>query len=318
LSFTIRPLILEDYDQAVLIHNAQNEPHFHITTEHMTRANYANSRFDPLYRWYVATTGATVVALGYLRAQWGAQLVPGHYWANVFTNEAYRHTQADSQLLAHAIHEVDEPVTTLWSCVRADFHDASGFLADFNFQEAFRTYGSELLPVDADKDKLMAFVTHVEQQGFSIVPYAELDAVTEVNPDPLLLRLHYEAAEDTPYHEPVVSKHQLDFRDPEIDPQSIVVAVNLQGEIIGQSYLYHPHQGSQGLKVQVGFTSVARAFRNKGLGTALKASLILYGLNRDYEQFGGGGARENESMLRVNRKLGLDIEPDWVTFRAAT
>ena len=318
MPFTIRPLKPEDYDQAVRIHNSQNEPHFHITANQMARAKYAEPRQSPLYRWYVATSGNTVIALGYLRAKWGDQLIPGHYWTNIFTHEAYHQTQVDSRLLEHAVSEVDEPVTTLWSCVRADFLDASGFLRDRPFQEVFRTYVSELLAVDADKVKLTAFVTHVGQQGFSIVPYAELDAVTHANPDPLLLRLHHEAEEDAPHHEPVVSKQQPDFRDPDTDPQSIVVAVSQEGEIVGQSYLYQPHQGDKGPKAQFGFTSVARAHRNKGLGTALKASVILYGLDRDYEQFGGGGARENEAMLHLNRKLGFDIEPDWVTFTAPT
>ena len=89
----------------------------------MAQANYATPYLAPFYRWYVATSANTVVAVGYLRAQWGDLLVRGHYWTNVFTHEAYRYTEVDIPLIEHAISEVVGPITAVFDRTNDYSHD---------------------------------------------------------------------------------------------------------------------------------------------------------------------------------------------------
>ncbi len=313
MPLTIRPLAPEDYAQAVPIYNAQNEPHFQLTVEGMQRGDYAAPRTDPLYRWYVAEDQNDVVALGYLTSGWAGPPVPGRYWTNVFTRRDYRNKGVDTRLLEHALHDTRVSAKEVWSCVRSDFIAASGYLRAWGFREQFRTYGSELLSSRVDTSLLSAYIGDLESQGIRLLPYA---VVGEPAREEVLLALHAEAEEDAPHHEPIVPRTHPDFRSPDTDPESVFVAVTEEGRVVGQAFLYKPHQGNEGLKAGFGLTGVARAYRSQGIGTALKARAILYGLEKGYREFGGGGARENEAMLRVNRKLGVEIEPDWVTLAA--
>ena len=42
--------------------------------------------------------------------------------------------------------------------------------------------------------------------------------------------------------------------------------------------------------------------------------MIKYAKTKGYSELGTGGAKENAPIQRVLRKLGFEIEPEWVTF----
>jgi GNAT superfamily N-acetyltransferase len=69
-------------------------------------------------------------------------------------------------------------------------------------------------------------------------------------------------------------------------------------------------------RVETEFTVVQRAFRGRGVGTAVKAASILALAVSGAIVFGTGGAAQNEAILRSCAKLGYVVTERWVSFAA--
>lgn len=66
--------------------------------------------------------------------------------------------------------------------------------------------------------------------------------------------------------------------------------------------------------LECGLTGVVRAWRNRGVATALKARTVQIARELGCRELNAGGGGVDTPMLRVNRKLGFEIEPAWITF----
>ena len=300
----IRTIAEQDYPQAAEIHNAQNEPHWCLTSEQMRRSDEVMRERAPHYRRYIAEKDKEVIATGYLTPTWAGQTVPGRVWMSLFTRSDYRNTGVDTALLEHALTEFEQPIQEVWSCVREDFVPMSGYLE--GFAEQFRTFGSELHLSEFDATTFAPLVKRLEAEGVVIKHYVDLSS--DPNRDEKLLMLHTETEADAPYHEPIVPQHHPDIHDDDMDQSGVFVAVK-DSEYVGYAGLEvddKPHKN-------IGFTGVLRSYRNRGIGTVLGARAAEYAKSSGYTELGAGGAKENVAMQKVLRKLGFEIEPDWVT-----
>lgn len=72
-------------------------------------------------------------------------------------------------------------------------------------------------------------------------------------------------------------------------------------------------QQSAGL-AETDFTVTERGVRGRGLAPALKAHSVWCLAMEGTTRFGTGGAQANEASLKVNRRLGYQIEPLWLTY----
>jgi GNAT superfamily N-acetyltransferase len=66
-----------------------------------------------------------------------------------------------------------------------------------------------------------------------------------------------------------------------------------------------------------GFTGVSRDRRNLGVATALKARALAVAKEQVCLEANAGGGGGDGAMQRVNRRLGFEIEPAWITFGLA-
>ena len=303
----IRSITEKDYPQATEIHNAQNEPHWQTTPEHLRRSDEVTRRDVPRYRRYVAEENGEVIAVGYITPTWAGTTIAGRVWTSIFTRKDYRNKGVDAQLLEHAITEFEQPVKEVWSCVREDFLPMSGYLKGFT--EAFRSFGSELHLSEFDSTKFTSLLKRLEKEGIVLERYTDLSSDSKDK----LLALHAELEPDVPHHEPIIPAHYPDIQNLETDQSSVMVALK-DGQAIGYVSLETDDRAE---KTGIAFLGVLHPYRDQGVGTALGAKVIEYAKTKGYSELGTGGAKENVATQRVLLKLGFEIEPEWVTFSKA-
>ena len=119
--------------------------------------------------------------------------------------------------------------------------------------------------------------------------------------------LHAEAKRDMPLFEPVVTAEFDDVEDETTLPETVMVAVK-DGEMVGVSGV---EQGPRSLVS--GLTAVTAPYRYRGIGRVLKALSADAAKQSGYTHINSGGAGTDTPILRVNRALGFDIEPAWLT-----
>lgn len=121
-----------------------------------------------------------------------------------------------------------------------------------------------------------------------------------------------EAGRDIPgldgAHEPSFEQwSSFEIERPSRDPELCFIAL-ADGEVVGFASLdVFPDN------VYHGLTAVARAWRGRGVGTALKRSQIAAAKARGFERLLTESQHENEPMRRLNEKLGFRPEPGMST-----
>jgi GNAT superfamily N-acetyltransferase len=111
-----------------------------------------------------------------------------------------------------------------------------------------------------------------------------------------------------PPRERWVHEHLL---GPATPPEAVVAAV-ADGEVIAYAKLYLKPDGRTAVH---GMTAVMRAWRGRGVATALKNAQIRWAKEQGLERLRADNERRNEPMLRVNRRLGYLPAAGRVTLR---
>ncbi|HEX7022421.1 MAG TPA: GNAT family N-acetyltransferase [Trueperaceae bacterium] len=305
MRITIRSPRPEDYAAAAGIHNAQNEPHQHTTPQKLAHRDALWPTKDPHYRSYVAETGGKVIATGYFLHSWHGFQVAGRYWAGLYVHQDYRRQGVDTKMLQHAIAEQADKVREVWTVIREDFVPKAGFLE--GFEEQFRTWGGELDLHAFEPARFDGLKSELKRNGIHIVRYQDLE--NDPERDAKIQALHQEAVRDMPHHEPVAPKERDHFRSPDTHLDAYLVAMTEDGSYVGIASLTDGH----GDTVHWGLTGVTRAHRKRGIGTALKAGTATIAKTKGYHYLNEGGAGTGTPIMRVNQKLGFEIEPAWIT-----
>ena len=294
----------DDYTAVSAIHNAQNEPDFHYTPEQLKRLDLKLKGQDPFYRRYVAVLGDEVIATGYLRHDWGGMRYPERYWVGLYVRADHRNQGVDTQMLHHTLKDLEPPAKEVWTVIREDFVKPAGFVRDENFLEQGRTWGAHLDLKAFDVNKFRELKAELEAEGISFLPYATLDDPAKHTK---VQALHAEAKRDMPLFEPVATAEFDDVEDEATLPEAVIVAVK-DGEIVGVGGV---DRGNQML--HSGLTAVTASYRYRGIGRVLKALSADATKRLGHTHINSGGAGTDTPILRVNRALGFDIEPAWLT-----
>lgn len=309
MTLIIRSARPDDYPAVASIHNAQNEPDFHATPERLFAGDEFSAEHDRAFRRYVAEMDGAVIATGDLRSTWAGETHPGRYWTLLCVREDHRHQGLDVRMLHHAIRDAPEPVREVWTCIREDFVPAAGFLEPEGFIEQFRSWGAHLDLSAFDPARFEPLVSKLERDGIRLVRYH--DVAGDPERDRRLVELQRELEEDALAFEPIIPRTHDDVTSPDTLLDATVVAVAPDGRYVGLASLVGDAAGKH---LGCGFTGVAHAYRNRGIATALEARVaqIAKGMGCVALNTGGGGV--DTAMQRVNRKLGFEIEPAWITF----
>jgi len=305
LSLVFRRAIEEDYPVISEIYNAQNEPDLHHSPEQLKHLDDVCGQRDARYRRYVAVERGEVVATGYFRRDWGGTAYHDRCWVGLYTRRDHQRRGVDTQLLHHGLRDLDPPAREVWTVVREDFVEQAGFLGDEGFEVQGRTWGAHLDLGAFDPQKFQDVQRRLEAEGIRFLPYQTL---SDPDKHAKVQALHAEAKRDMPLFEPVVTTEFDDVEDEATLPETVRVAVTDSGEIVGVSSI---DRGDSML--HFGLTAVAAPYRYRGIGQVLKALTAGAAKASGHVHVNSGGAGTDTPILRVNRALGFDIEPAWLT-----
>lgn len=145
----------------------------------------------------------------------------------------------------------------------------------------------------------------LEADGFRFLPYHDL-----ADPDKhaKVQALHAEAKRDMPLFEPVATADFDDVEDAATLPETVMVALGPDGEMVGVASI---EQGDW--MRHSGLTAVTAPYRYRGIGRVLKALSADAAKSLGHTHVNSGGAGTDTPILRVNRALGFEIEPAWLT-----
>ncbi len=145
---------------------------------------------------------------------------------------------------------------------------------------------------------------HLESEGVRFLPYHTLQ---DPEKHAKVQALHAEAKRDMPLFEPVVTPEFDDVEDEATLPETVMVAVS-GDEIVGVSSV---DRGDAML--HFGLTAVTASYRGRGIGRVLKRLSATATKDLGHTHISSGGAGTDIPMLHVNRALGYDVEPAWLT-----
>ncbi len=303
-ALAFRQAIRDEYTAVSDIHNAQNEPDLHYTPEQFQHIDLQAAEQDASARRYIAVLDGEVIATGYLRHDWWGHKYPGRYWTGIYVRKDYRNQRIDTQLLHYALENLNAPVKEVWTVVREDFIEPAGFLRDEGFLEQGRTWGAHLDLTTFDVNKFRELKEGLERENIRFLPYATLN---DPKKHAKVQALHAEAKRDMPLFEPVATAEFDDVEDEATLPETVIVAVK-DGEIVGVSSV---DRGDRML--HFGLTAVNEPYRYRGVGRVLKALSADATKKLGHTHINSGSAGTDTPILRVNRALGFDIEPAWLT-----
>ncbi len=294
----------DDYTAVSEIHNAQNEPDFHYTPEQLRRIDTKAAERDHIYRRYVAVLDDEVIATGYLMYDYYGMKYPERYWVGLQVRADYQHQGVDTQMLRHALKDLEPSAKEVWTVIRSDFIEPAGFLRDENFTEQGRTWGAHLDLTTFDVNQFQGLREELEQNGFRFLPYATLD---DSEKHAKVQALHVEAKRDMPLFKPVATAEFDDVEDETTLPETVMVALK-DKEILGVSNVEQGHS-----MLHSGLTTVTSSYRYRGVGRVLKALSVDATKRLGHVHINSGGAGTDTPILHVNRALGFDLEPAWLT-----
>lgn len=249
------------------------------------------------------------------RAHWFDE--PDQYVISGAVIAAHQGGGIGKQLYAALQSEMDAiAVDSLLSWVREDKLRGIQFLQDRGFVQKQRDAQSQLDVTTFDASRFAGIQEKMATQGVKLFNLVELAAI-EPAWKQKIWEMRWPIRQDIPSSEekkqiPYETWHTYTLESPTHDPRGYVVAIAPDGEYIGWSNI----ETSEGdpTSIWTGVTGVKRAWRRKGVATALKLAIIDYakatGVKRIVTE-----NEENNPMYDLNMLLGFKPIPGWLTMK---
>ena len=295
-SLSVRPARPEDASIIALLVNGANEPHFHTTSERIIEA--FNQR--PEGRIVAEKSGQVVGTLSLSFPDF----LPTHVWLGLSLHPDHRDHNTASALLQHAsMVAVVQRRTLAWTSLRADYLSTAPDLSALGFREVHRTFGGGFY-----FDRQAASGIQVARQA---VPEGiTLTSATEWQHDPRLNALYHAVRGDKVTAEPTISAASDTLDDPDSLWEAAFVALRGE-EVLG---LALPERS--GLGAWNAILIVHPDVRRQGIGTALQARVCTVLEEHGLTFLNTAGVKADTAYLGILRRLGANIEPDWIAFEA--
>jgi GNAT superfamily N-acetyltransferase len=147
--------------------------------------------------------------------------------------------------------------------------------------------------------------------GIEIVTWAERPGI-----DRELYEVYSEAEPDIPGEEnnelpPFVQWLSSDMHGLSDRPEAVFVAM-AGDEVVGYAKLAFPQEGT---RVFHDLTGVKRAWRRRGIASALKRAQIRWAKENGFTELVTSNDERNEPILRLNRRHGYRVEPGSIVLR---
>jgi mycothiol synthase len=306
MSLVIRSFTEQDYDALAAVRNAvyDDDP---STADEIRRHD---EQRDPKCKFarQLAMWGEEVVGVGsYNQSPWAYH--PRKFAMNIHVHPDYRNRGIGSALYEQVwgALQVYQPLEVK-AFVREKHPESMQFVEKRGYGEIERMWESELDLHAFDPAPYVGLEERLKAQGII------LQSLAEMMLDPILMRQVYEAntalMKDVPWegeHTAPEYKRWVKqfFENPRFLPETCVNAM-YKGRIVGMTSLWKMNVPG---RLDTGLTAVERAYRGKGIATALKVRSLLAGKAQGYEKVRTENHTHNDSMLGINERLGFARQP---------
>ncbi|EYB68980.1 hypothetical protein DEIPH_ctg012orf0042 [Deinococcus phoenicis] len=294
LPLTVQPATAADAPLAALLHNSTQEPHFHKAGGQLAAA-FARSPGA----YVMAGRDGQPVGLGTSQLP---DVHPAHAWVGLHLHPDHREDGTATALLAHLAAQARAAGRArLWTSVREDYLPTWPDLPALGFREVHRTFGGgfHLKGWSADTSRLEA---GLGARGYTLEPAAPYQG------DPRLTALYTRTRADQVSAPPTIppAAHTLPEEDALWDAAFLA---RQAGEVVG---LALPEQSR--LDAWNAVLMVHPEHRRWGIATALLARVARQLGEQGLGFLNAAGSARDAAYLGVLRRLGANIEPDWIAF----
>lgn len=264
---------------------------------------------------YMVRVGEKSVAVGELgRAPWIRKKVA--FYAKISVLPAYRGRGIGTALAAQfKEHLVAEKAVLVMTGVSEDQHEGIQFLKKYQFEQVMRVPASHLDLLTFDATPFLGAFKKVEENGITFHTLTELAAV-DTDWKQKMYRLDVETWRDvpssTPFEEPSFEEWQrFRLNNPNFNKDGVFIAVSESGDWVAEStYIFNK---SEPEKAQTGMTGVLRAYRRKGVATAIKLHAFRY-CRAQGATYVRTNNEENNPMYALNLAFGFIAQPAKLDF----
>lgn len=249
--------------------------------------------------------------------EWGqnpARYHPQKVDMRIFVNPTDEAADIRPFFLAYLLEEMrDHDLIAVYSDMLESCEEAMRFFEAYGFREVARDAISKLDLGRWDADKFAGVLARVQEQGIRIVP---LRSLQEEDPEGWAQKL-YELEMAISRDIPTTGEKQAHTFDswqraraggPGFDPDGWFVALD------GEQYVAESQGYVNTLEpawFENGVTGVRRAYRRRGIATAVKVHLLRFAQGRGAQAIATSNDAANP-MYALNVKLGFEPEPAWV------
>jgi len=198
--------------------------------------------------------------------------------------------------------------------VKEDRAHAVRFVQARGFSEVMRTWDSLLDVASCDLSRFQPDLARADAAGVAITTLGS-EMARDPSCLPQVYALDMELGADVPNPEPFTPVEFTTWRHHTVDapwfiPDAYFLAV-VGGQYAGVSTLWKPWTGDW---LQQGLTGVRRAFRGRGIATALKVRTVEYARAHQCRQIKTENEIHNATMIAINDRFGFQRQPVWITF----
>ncbi len=314
-SIHVRPFADDDYAAAVEVTNRT----FPDAPSTIAEWRFEDTHWDTtkyLRQRYVAfeyTSGQVLGYGGFWQIPWNFH--PHKFSMNIRVHPDARHRGVGTRLWEHMLEVLrTHNAVAVRTMVREDIPEGTQFVQRRGFREVMRVWESRLDVGSCDLTDYQALRDRVAASGVTITTLA-----TERSRDSECLQrlyaLHCAIGEDIPSPDRFTPPdYQLFFTYVVESPSALADAhfIAVSGrEYVGVSNLAKPELGDWYIQ---NTTGVARAYRGRGIATALKVQTVAYAQARGIREIRTWNEVRNTGILAINAQLGFVRQPAWVTY----
>ncbi len=304
MTFEIRPFDEKDYPQiAALI--TQANPKNPITAEALRYQDDTRPPFCHFQR-FVAVENGRVLGTS-IFTQYADMYEPDAYWIKVCVSPTSRQLGIGSALFSKLIETITKPAFTLRTEIQEDNLSGIKFAETRGFTQFGHRWESRLDVASFSGSQLPDINAKLKLQQIEIASFTDLAA--DPDRDQKLYRLQTELDQDVPMLVPTthVTFEQFSnqiLNNPTLVLDGLVIAKD-GDDYIGMSSLFEKDEHT----LVVDITGTKKAYRRRGIATALKIYGIIFAQNAGYKTIIVHNDSANQGMIAINEKLGFVRSP---------
>jgi mycothiol synthase len=306
----IRPYNKKDYQQIAAV-LADAKPYARVSAEILQYRDQTRPSFCQSQR-LVAVKDHHVIGFSWY-TQYADMFEPHAYWIDVCVSRSHQRQGIGSDLYEGLLQSLQSKQPfTLRAQIQEDQPAGIQFAGTRGFQEFGRRWESRLDVTSFDKNRFSDIHANLNAQNIQIVSFNDLAADPQRNQK--LYYLQTELDQDVPMPVPASAMTFEQFSAQILDNPSLVAEgflVAMHGnEYIGMSSFFESGDGF----LAIDLTGTRRAYRQRGIATALKIHGILFAQRMGYKTIIVQNDIVNQGMIAINEKLGFVRCPAIIQF----